>query len=88
MRAQLARTYSTGLFAVSSFRGRVRMFLIEDEKHAKQHGQFSSFDEALAQLRRTAKIPWDAAPNSAPCTSWRTCGREYVILELDDSSTP
>jgi hypothetical protein len=64
------------------------MFVIEDEIHAEQHGQFSSFDEALAELRRAAKIPWDEAPNLAPCTSWRTCGREYVILEYDDSSTP
>lgn len=64
------------------------MFIIEDEIHAEHHGQFSSFHEALSELRRRAKIPWDESPNVAPCMSWRTCEREYVILEFDDSHRP
>jgi hypothetical protein len=64
------------------------MFVIEDEIHAEHNGQFSSFDEALAELRRRANIPWDESPNVAPCMSWRTCERQYVILEFDDSHTP
>jgi hypothetical protein len=64
------------------------MFVIEDEIHAEHHGQFSSFDEALAELRRRATIPWHEPPNMAPCMSWRTCERAYLILEFDDSSTP
>jgi hypothetical protein len=64
------------------------MFVIEDEIHAEHHGQFRTFDEALAELRRRAKTPWDEAPNEAPCISWPTCEREYVILEFDDSNTP
>jgi hypothetical protein len=28
-------------------------------------------------------IPWDEEPNAAPCTSWRTCGRTYEIVEWD-----
>lgn len=64
------------------------MFVIEDEVHAEHHGHFGSFHEALAELRRRAKVPWNEAPNVAPCMSWSTCEREYVILEFDDSSTP
>ncbi len=64
------------------------MFVIEDEIHAEHHGQFGSFDDALAELRRRAKIPWDEAPNAAPCTSWRACERKYFIVEFDDSSSP
>ena len=36
-------------------------------------------------LQWLSSIAWDAHPNRAPCTSWRTCGREYHILEYDVS---
>jgi hypothetical protein len=64
------------------------MFLIEDEIHAEHQGQFASFDEAIAELRRRIEIPWDQPPNVAPCMSWKTCGREYVVIEYDDSHQP
>ena len=64
------------------------MFIIEDEFHAEQIAQFASFEEAIAELRRRAKLPWDKGPNMAPCMSWQTCGREYVIIEYDDSQLP
>jgi hypothetical protein len=64
------------------------MFLIEDEAHCEPQGTFDSLDAALAELRRRAAIPWDQDPNVAPCTSWRTCGREYVVIEYDDSQMP
>jgi len=64
------------------------MFIIEDEKHAAQFGQFASFDEAVAELKRRAEIPWDQSPNIAPCMNWESCGREYVVVEFDDSRTP
>ena len=64
------------------------MFVIEDEIHADWHGQFSCIDDAMAELRRLAQIPWDQAPNSAPCMSWKTCGREYAVIEYDDSQLP
>jgi hypothetical protein len=64
------------------------MFLIEDEIHAEHHGQFASLDEAISELRRRATITWDQAPNAAPCTSWKTCGRDYVVVEYDDSQSP
>jgi hypothetical protein len=65
------------------------MFIIEDELHAEQQeGEFATFDDALSELRRRAKIPWDAAPNQAPCTSWRTCGRRYEVIECDTSQSP
>jgi hypothetical protein len=61
---------------------------IEDDIHCEQDGPFESFDAAVAELRRRAAIAWDAAPNQAPCTSWRTCGREYHVLEYDARSEP
>jgi hypothetical protein len=65
------------------------MFKIEDQIHAEpQDGAFSSFAEAMAELRHRATLPWDIPPNVAPCTNWRTCGRRYEIVEYDGSSLP
>jgi hypothetical protein len=64
------------------------MFMIEDEVHAEPQGQFATFDAALEELRRRAEIVWDQPPNLAPCTSWRTCGRKYKIIEYDASHRP
>ena len=64
------------------------MFVIEDELHAEHQGQFSTFEDAIAEVKRRATIPWDEAPNVAPCTSWETCGREYVVIEFDDACLP
>jgi hypothetical protein len=64
------------------------MFVIEDAIHAENNGHFASFADAVAELRRRATMPWDVIPNVAPCVSWRTCGREYVILEFDDLQVP
>src|SRR4051812_41266344 len=64
------------------------MFIIEDEIHAEQHGEYASFDQALAELRRRASMPWDQPPNAAPCMSWRTCGRKYMVIEYDASRQP
>jgi hypothetical protein len=60
------------------------MFIIEDEYHGEhQEGQYATFAEALAELRRRAAIPWDKPPNRAPCGGWQTCGRRYNIIEFD-----
>lgn len=64
------------------------MFVIEDEMHAEPVGNFGRRSEALAELRRLAQLKWDEAPNLCPCTSWRTCGRRYHIIEYDISSEP
>src|SRR6185436_11639562 len=70
-------------------RGTARsMWMIEDEAHAEPQGEFESLDSALAELRRRAGMPWDAAPNVAPCTSWRTCGRRYEVVEFDTAESP
>lgn len=49
---------------------------------------FATREEALAELRRLASIPWDQAPNLAPCTNWRNCGRHYELAEYDTSTEP
>ena len=65
------------------------MFIIEDEWHAEiQDGQFATRQDAIAELKRRAAIPWDERPNQAPCVSWRTCGRRYVLIEYDGSQIP
>ena len=64
------------------------MFVIEDEIHCDWHGQFARLVDAVAVLRRRATLPWDEAPNVAPCMSWETCGREYAIIEFDDAQSP
>jgi hypothetical protein len=64
------------------------MFVIEDECHAEWVGEFASREEAYAELRKIASVPWDEAPNACPCTSWRTCGRRYLVIHFDTSSDP
>jgi len=65
------------------------MFVIEDELHGElQDGKFATLQDAISELKRIAKIPWDQAPNKAPCQSWRTCGRNYAVIDYDDSCSP
>ena len=59
------------------------MYVIEDERHAESFGKFETRDEAMNELRRLASIPWNMAPNRAPCTGWRTCGRTFELIDLD-----
>ena len=63
------------------------MFVIEDERHAEQIGTFSRHEEAMSEMRRLAGIPWDQAPNAAPCTNSAHCGRSYEVIEYDDTET-
>jgi hypothetical protein len=64
------------------------LFVLEDEFHCETQGNFPTFEAAVAEAKRHATLPWDQAPNIAPCTSWKTCGRRYVVIEYDDSVTP
>ncbi len=65
-----------------------KCFVIEDESHTEQIGEYASLDDAWAELGRLAAIPWDQRPNVAPCTNWQTCGRTHEIIEYETSSTP
>lgn len=65
-----------------------RTFIVEDQTHAESAGGFQTIDEAWAQLRRLSRISWDEPPNVAPCQSWRTCGRDYEIIEYETSRQP
>ncbi len=64
------------------------MVYIEDDMHCEQQGPYDTFEQALAELRRRSTIAWDSPPNRAPCTSWRTCSREYHVVEYDERSKP
>jgi hypothetical protein len=61
------------------------VFVVEDERHAEIQGEFGSRGEAIAELRRRSRIPWNEHPNVAPCTNWEMCGRDYELIEYDDS---
>lgn len=62
--------------------------MIEDEAHAEPQGEFDSFDGALKELRRRALVPWDVAPNVAPCTGWQTCRWRYELVQFDTAKSP
>jgi hypothetical protein len=65
------------------------IFKIEDERHAEiQEGDYVSLAAVAAELRRLAQLPWDQAPNAAPCANWRNCGRTYELIEYDVSTAP
>ena len=64
------------------------MFAIEDRLHGETGAQFATREEAVAELHRLAALVWDQPPNQAPCTSWQTCGRSYVLAEYDVRFTP
>jgi len=62
------------------------MFIIEDEIHAEtQEGEYATFEEAAAELQRRASLPWVEPPNRPPCTSWPSCERKYIIIDLATS---
>ena len=63
-------------------------YCIEDEWHAETCSEHATLQDAIAEVERLARIPWDAAPNIAPCQGWRTCGRRYEIREFDASAEP
>ena len=65
-----------------------RLFVIDDEFHAEHQGEYASLAEVRAELERRAAVPWNQEPNRCPCTSWRTCGRRYVVIEYDNTSRP
>ncbi len=63
-------------------------FEIEDELHDQPRGEFAERGDAWAELHRLAAIPWDHAPNQAPCQNWRNCGRHYELIEFDETVSP
>ena len=64
------------------------MVVIEDERHAERVGEFPNREEAMSELRRLAGVPWDHAPNAAPCANSAHCGRSYEVVEYDTTHTP
>jgi len=64
------------------------IFVIEDEVHAETCGEYPTYENALEHLKELAKISWDKEPNKCPCQSWKTCGRNYEIIEFNNSETP
>jgi len=65
-----------------------RLFVVEDQMHAEQAGEFLSIADAWAELRRLSSIPWDKPPNIAACKDWQKCGRDYEIVEYETDKLP
>lgn len=59
-------------------------YLIEEEWHSSIEWEYNTYGEAINELKRRANLPWDKEPNLAPCTSWRTCSKLYVIRTYDN----
>jgi hypothetical protein len=64
------------------------MFAIEDVRHAEMHGTYSTEAEAVAELKRRSRVPWNKEPNRAPCMNWTNCGRFYELVEYDENILP
>jgi hypothetical protein len=64
------------------------IYVINDERHDEWQSEHATLREAINELQRLTLISWDQEPNRAPCVSWRTCGREYEIVEYDPSVMP
>ena len=65
------------------------MFVIEDEVHTEWLApRFDTRDEALAELRRIASVPWMTPPNRPPCSFAASCRRSYELVEYDTSVGP
>lgn len=64
------------------------LFVIEDEVHAEKSSEHLTLHEAMGRLKELAVIPWYQEPNKAPCTSWRTCGRHYELVEYETAAHP
>jgi hypothetical protein len=54
------------------------LFVVEDEFHAEPVGTFPNREEALSFVGRLRADP-QAQKYKAPCSSWRTCRREYSL---------
>jgi hypothetical protein len=66
-----------------------KVILIQDDRHSElQKTEYESFREAVAELKRRATIPFHEPPNRAPCSGWRTCGREYSLREFEKTAPP
>jgi hypothetical protein len=64
-----------------------KKFVVEDEFHADWVATFPSREESLVLADRL-RSDSDAEENKPPCTSWRTCRREYYLLEYEDTTKP
>ena len=64
------------------------IFVIADRSHSDWLKKCATLDAAWAELRRLAVAGWDQDPNRAPCQGWRSCGRDYAIIEFDTTVVP
>lgn len=60
---------------------------MEDDFHGDEIATLPSREEALTLAARLRADP-EAEANRPPCESWRTCRREYYLLEYDDATKP
>lgn len=61
-------------------------FIVDDQRHCQKMGEYDSFEDAKIAILGLVSIAWDEPPNRAPCRNWKNCGREYHIIETDESN--
>jgi hypothetical protein len=63
-------------------------FMIEDETHCEQIGDFQTMNEAKALLKYLANVPWGTHPNLPLCGSGVNCDRHYILItgKYDDAT--
>ena len=49
---------------------------------------YSTEAEAVAELKRRSRVPWNKEPNRAPCMNWTNCGRFYELVEDHENILP
>jgi len=58
-------------------------YIIEDQIHCEWIWKYNSISDATSELQRLLKLPWNKDKNLAPCMSYKTCGREYELIEYN-----
>lgn len=64
------------------------VYQLEDEFHCESlPGEFSSYEEALEEIKRIVALPFGVRPNNPPSTTGIQCQRDYIINKYSASAS-
>lgn len=63
-------------------------WVLRDDLHDESFGEFATREQAMAAANRLVALPWDDPQIRAPCTNWRSCGRDFWLESHDPSAGP
>ena len=61
-------------------------YIIEDEFHCEYIWEFDILEDAISELKKLSVTKWMEWRNRPPCTSWKTCVRDYLLMEFSDTT--